>query len=83
MRLPAEGLSFPQRKESVMSTIKIALLVLAMALALFMIFPNLSWAAEDGASLYKAKCRACHGVEGGGKSAAALSGGVVSQRVNR
>jgi cytochrome c len=66
-----------------MSTIKIAVMVLAIALVLFMIFPNLSWAAEDGASLYKAKCTACHGVEGGGKSAAALSGGVVSQRVNR
>jgi mono/diheme cytochrome c family protein len=66
-----------------MSTIKIAVLVLAIALALFMIFPNLSWAAEDGASLYKAKCTACHGVEGGGKSGATLSGGVVSQRVNR
>jgi len=42
-----------------MGTIKIALLVLAIALALFMIFPNLSWAAEDG-------------VEGGDKSAAQI-----------
>lgn len=66
-----------------MSTIKIAVLVLTIALALFMIFPNLSWGAEDGASPYKAKCSACHGVEGKGKSAATLSGGVVNQRVNR
>jgi hypothetical protein len=48
-----------------MSTIKIAVLVLVIAVVLFMIFPNLSWAAEDGASLYKAKCTAYHGVEGG------------------
>ncbi len=74
MRLPAEGLWLPQRKESstIMRTIKIALLVLAIALALFMIFPNLSWAAEDGASLDKAKCTAYHGVAGRDKSAAQI-----------
>ena len=48
-----------------MSTTKIALLVLSIALTLFMIFPNLSWTAEDGAAPYKAKCTECHSVEGG------------------
>jgi hypothetical protein len=32
-----------------MRTIKIAVLVLAMAVALFMIFPNLSWVTLSGA----------------------------------
>jgi len=29
----------------------------------------LSWAAEDGAALYKSKCSACHGANGEGKPA--------------
>jgi mono/diheme cytochrome c family protein len=66
-----------------MSTIRIAALVLAIALALFMIFPNLSWAADDGPSLYKAKCTACHAWRAGKSPRATLSGVVVSQRINR
>ena len=29
----------------------------------------LSWAAEDGAALYKSKCAGCHGATGEGKAA--------------
>ena len=28
-----------------------------------------SWAADDGAALYKAKCSSCHGANGEGKTA--------------
>ena len=51
-----------------METTKIAMLVLTIAVALFILIPNLSW-AEDGAALYKAKCSACHGPDGAGKPA--------------
>ncbi len=50
-----------------MKTTKIAALVAMIALVLFLALPNMSWAAEDGAALYKAKCSACHGVDGAGK----------------
>lgn len=52
-----------------MKTYKLTLLVAVIAFLLFLIVPNLSWAAEDGAALYKAKCSACHGVNGEGKPA--------------
>jgi len=52
-----------------MKTTKIAMLVLTVAVALFILIPSLSW-AEDGAALYKAKCAACHGPDGAGKPAA-------------
>ena len=42
-----------------MKTYKLTLLVAVIAFLLFLIVPNLSWAAEDGAALYKAKCSAC------------------------
>ena len=53
-----------------MKTMKLAALILTIAVALFMLIPNLSWAAEDGAALYKTKCAACHGADGAGKGAA-------------
>ena len=53
-----------------MKMTKLVLLIVAIALALFLILPNLSWAAEEGATLYKAKCAACHGADLGGKPAA-------------
>lgn len=53
-----------------MKTSKIAVLVLTIAVFLFILLPNLSWAAEDGAALYKAKCAMCHGPDGAGKGAA-------------
>jgi hypothetical protein len=45
---------------------KVILAVMLMALALFLILPNLSWAQED---LYKAKCAGCHGADGRGSAA--------------
>ena len=51
-----------------MKTTKIAVLVMMIAVALFILIPNLAW-AEDGAGLYKAKCSMCHGPDGAGKPA--------------
>lgn len=50
---------------------KLAILVGTIAVALFIMLPNLSW-AQDGASLYKAKCAVCHGPNGEGKPAAKI-----------
>jgi len=55
-----------------MKTTKLVILIVMIAVALFLILPNLSWAADDGATLYKAKCAACHGVDLGGKPAAKI-----------
>ena len=52
-----------------MKITKIAMLVLTVAVALFILIPSLSW-AEDGAALYKAKRAMCHGPDGAGKPAA-------------
>lgn len=54
-----------------MKTTKIAVLVLTIAVALFILIPSLSW-ADDGGALYKAKCAACHGADGAGKPAAKI-----------
>jgi mono/diheme cytochrome c family protein len=54
-----------------MKTTKLAVLVATIAIALFILIPNLSW-AEDGAGIYKAKCAACHGADGAGKPAAKI-----------
>jgi mono/diheme cytochrome c family protein len=51
---------------------KLMMLVGALAVTLFVLLPNLSWAAEDGAAMYKAKCAVCHGAEGQGKPAAKI-----------
>jgi len=55
-----------------MKTTKLVMLVMAVAVALFVLLPSLSWAADDGATLYKAKCAACHGADGAGKPAAKI-----------
>ena len=39
-----------------MKTTKLVMLVMTIAVALFILIPNLSWAADDGATIYKAKC---------------------------
>ena len=44
------------------------MLVMIVAVAMFILIPNLSW-AEDGAALFKAKCAACHGADAAGKPA--------------
>jgi mono/diheme cytochrome c family protein len=55
-----------------MKTTKLVMLVVTIAIALFMLIPNLSWAGDDGAAIYKAKCAACHGVDAAGKPAAKI-----------
>jgi len=55
-----------------MKTSKLTILVLAIAVALFLVIPSLSWA--QGADLYKAKCGACHGADGAGKVGPAVKG---------
>ena len=54
-----------------MKTTKLVMLVMTIAVALFILIPNLSW-AEDGAALYKTKCAACHGADAAGKPAAKI-----------
>ncbi|MGB9205153.1 MAG: cytochrome c [Terriglobales bacterium] len=52
-----------------MKTTKLVMLVMTIAVTLFVLIPNLSWAADDGATLYKAKCAMCHGADAAGKPA--------------
>ncbi len=52
-----------------MKTYKLTILILVIALVLFIALPNLSWAAEDGAALFKANCAACHNADASGKAA--------------
>ena len=52
-----------------MKTTKVVMLVMVIAVALFILIPNLSWAADDGAALFKAKCAMCHGADAAGKPA--------------
>ena len=39
-----------------MKITKLVILIAMIAVALFLVLPNLSWAADDGAAIYKAKC---------------------------
>jgi len=55
-----------------MKMMKLAVLIAMIALTLFLILPKLSWAADDGATIYKTKCAACHGADLGGKPAAKI-----------
>ena len=54
-----------------MKTFKLVIFIIMIAVALFLILPNLSW-ADDGATVYKSKCAACHGADLGGKPAAKI-----------
>jgi len=54
-----------------MKTTKLVMLVVTIAVALFVLIPNLSW-ADDGATIYKTKCAACHGADAAGKPAAKI-----------
>jgi mono/diheme cytochrome c family protein len=56
----------------IMKTTKLVMLVMTIAVALFILIPNLSWAADDGATLYKGKCAMCHGADATGKAAAKI-----------
>jgi len=62
----------PTERIAIMKITKLALLILTIAVALFVLIPSLSWAADDGATLYKAKCAACHGADAMGKPAAKI-----------
>jgi mono/diheme cytochrome c family protein len=53
-----------------MKIFKLPLLVIAVAAMLFLFLPNLSWAADTGAALFKTKCAMCHGADATGKPAA-------------
>jgi cytochrome c553 len=55
-----------------MKTTKLVMLVVTIAVALFILIPNLSWAADDGATIYKTKCAMCHGADATGKPAAKI-----------
>ena len=55
-----------------MKTVKLVIFIIMIAVALFLILPNLSWAADEGATVYKSKCAACHGADLGGKPAAKI-----------
>ncbi len=46
--------------------------MLAIAAAWFAAVPNFARGADDGASLYKAKCAVCHGADAAGKPAAKI-----------
>src|SRR5580693_7485610 len=61
-----------QERKALMKTTKLVMLVMTIGVALFILIPNLSWAADDGATVYKTKCAACHGVEAAGKPAAKI-----------
>ena len=55
-----------------MKMTKLAMLILTIAVALFILIPSLSWAGDDGATLFKTKCAACHGADAAGKPAAKI-----------
>ncbi|PYX71433.1 MAG: hypothetical protein DMG78_15440 [Acidobacteria bacterium] len=57
--------------KAIMKTMKLVILIVMIAVALFLILPNLSW-AQDTATVYKTKCAACHGADLGGKPAAKI-----------
>ncbi len=46
---------------------KARVLVVLLVLLVFALLSNFTWAAEDGAALYKSKCAMCHGPDGAGK----------------
>src|SRR5215469_17414308 len=55
-----------------MKMMKLVILIVMIAVALFLILPNLSWAANEGASVFQAKCAACHGADLAGKPVAKM-----------
>lgn len=67
----AEAIEILTERKAIMKMAKLTILVLTIAVALFILVPNLSW-AEDGGAIYKAKCAICHGADGAGKPAAKI-----------
>jgi mono/diheme cytochrome c family protein len=66
-------------RKAIMKVMKLAILIAMIAIALFLILPNLSWAASEGATLYQAKCAMCHGTDLAGKPAAKIPSLVSEQ----
>ena len=62
--------STQKEEDAIMKTHKLIALIGIVAVALFILIPDLSGAADDGASIYKAKCAVCHGADASGKPAA-------------
>jgi len=60
-----------------MRLIKLVLACIAVALCMTFILSQFA-VAQDGAATYKAKCAACHGADGAGKSGPALKGTSLS-----
>lgn len=60
-----------EERKAIMKMTKLAMLILTVAVALFILIPSLSW-ADDAATTFKTKCAACHGVDGAGKPAAKI-----------
>lgn len=58
-------------KERNMKMMKLTILIITIAVALFILIPSLSW-ADDGATIYKTKCAACHGADAMGKPEAKI-----------
>jgi cytochrome c6 len=67
-----EGIERREERKALMKMMKLVVLIVMIALALFLVIPNLAWAGDDGAGMYKAKCAACHGADGAGKPAAKI-----------
>jgi mono/diheme cytochrome c family protein len=66
-----EPQNLTRRRNDIMKTTKLVVLVMTIAMALFILMPSLSW-AEDGGAIYKAKCAMCHGADAAGKPAAKI-----------
>jgi len=65
-----------------MKTTKLLMVVMTIAAGLFLVIPNLAWAADDAAALYGAKCAMCHGADATGKPAAKIPS-LVSDEVKK
>jgi hypothetical protein len=65
-----------------MKTTKIAMLILAIALALYILIPGLSW-ANDGTALCKKNSPACDGSDIAGKPAARMIASRLSDDVKQ
>ena len=65
-----------------MKTARLAVMVMMIAITLFILFPSLSWAAEDGAAIYKSKCAVCHGADASGKPGAKIPS-LISDEVKK
>jgi mono/diheme cytochrome c family protein len=61
--------SNPEGSKQDMHVKRMAVAGFLAALAMFLVYPQATRAAEDGAAIFKAKCAACHGADATGKPA--------------